>query len=223
VEILNKREKKLYKELKTRTMDEGTVTIQSEDFPKWTTLLNKLKSSGYFRIVYADNAAFIYKSSNFKQFEIEQKEASKEKRKISTHDYKVVIVSVVLTALIGFLSKNIFTIFMTESTDKYNEYCYEINKIIKDIDFDKGNIDDGKIVLHNDDMEVFNQDYEKFDSGLNIKYIRKDDDKIFFILNAAVDDEEGIVFVNDDTNSLMDGLGSLERLNGNSYMYKTFQ
>ncbi len=110
MEVLNKREKKIYKELKTKAIDEGTVTIQSEDFPKWTTLLGKLKSSGHFRIIYADNAAFVYKSSNFEQFEIEQKEASKEKRKISAHDYKVSIISAIIGAIFG----AIFTLLLTK-------------------------------------------------------------------------------------------------------------
>ena len=223
MEVLNKREKKLYKELKTKAIDEGTVTIQSDDFPKWSTLLSKLKSSGHFRIIYADNAAFVYKSSNFEQFEIEQKEASKEKRKISTHDYKVVIVSVVLTALIGLLSKNIFTFFMTDSIDKYNEYCYEINRMIKEIEFEKGDISDGKIILYNDEKEVYNQSYDKFDSKYKIMYIRKDGNKVFFVLNASVDDEDGIVYLNGELGDVMNGLWSLERLGGDSYNYKTYK
>ena len=117
----------------------------------------------------------------------------------------------------------IFVSCGVKSTEEYDLYCYEINKIIKDIDFDNGNITDGKIVLYNDGSEVFNQDYENFNSDFNIKYIRKEDSKIFFVLNASVDDDEGILFVNDDTNGLMDGLGSLERINGNSYKYKTFK
>ena len=110
-----------------------------------------------------------------------------------------------------------------KSTEEYDLYCYEINNMIKDIDFDNGKIADGKIVLYNDDKEVFNQDYEKYDSGFDIKHIRKDDNKVFFVFAATVDDEEGIMFVNDETNSLLDGIGSLERVNGNSYKYKTFQ
>ena len=110
-----------------------------------------------------------------------------------------------------------------KSTEDYDLYCYGINEVIKDIDFDKGDIADGKIVLYKDGLEVFNRDYEEFDSEFNIKYIRKEDNKIFFVLNASVDDDEGIMFVNDDTNGLMDGLGSLERINGNSYKYKTFK
>ena len=128
-----------------------------------------------------------------------------------------------MTVMLVVICVSTFASCGVKSTKDYDLYCYEINKVIKDIDFDKGNIVDGKIVLYNDDLEVFNRDYEQFDSDFNIRYIRKEDGKIFFILNAAVDDEEGIMFVNDDTNSLMDGIGSLERLNGNSYKYKTFQ
>ena len=117
----------------------------------------------------------------------------------------------------------IFVSCGVKSTEEYDLYCYEINKVIKDIDFDNGNIADGKIILYNDGSEVFNQYYENFNSDFHIKYIRKEDNKIFFVLNASLDDDEGIVFVNDNTNGLMDGVGSLERINGNSYKYKTFK
>ena len=105
----------------------------------------------------------------------------------------------------------------------YDLYCYEINKLIKNIEFDIGSIDRGKIVLYSDDDQVFNQDYENYREDLKIKYIRKDGSRIFFVLNAALDDDEGIVFVNDGTNSLMDGIYSLERLGGNSYKYRTYK
>lgn len=223
MEILNKREKKLYKELKAKAIDEGTVTIASEELPKWTTLLDKLESSGYFTIIYADDAAFLCKSLNFEQFEIEQKEARKEERKNTTHDYKVAIISVVLSALVALLSKNVFTFFITDSIDKYNEYCYEINRAIKDIDFEKGDISDRKLILYNDGKEVYNQSYENFDSKYKIIYIRKDGNKVFFVLNASVDDEDGIVYLNGENGNIMNGLWSLERLGGDSYNYKTYK
>ena len=128
-----------------------------------------------------------------------------------------------MTVILVVICVSTFASCGVKSTEEYDLYCYEINKVIKDIDFDKGDISDGKIVLYNDGSVVFNQDYEKFDSDFNIKYIRKEDSKIFFVLNASLDDDEGLVFVNDDTNGLMDGLGSLERINGNSYKYKTFK
>ena len=224
MEILNKRETKLYKELKNSVEKYGVFTISLNDMAKWNTLLKKIKKTEYINVVELATTVYVYKKeSDFEQFEIEQKEASKEKRKISTHDYKVVIVSVVLTALIGILSKNIFTLFMTDSTDKYNEYCHEINRVIKDIDFEKGDISEGKIILYNDEKEVYNQIYDKFDSKYKIVYIRKDGRKVFFVLNASVDDEDGIVYLNGELGDVMDGLWSLERLGGDSYNYKTYK
>lgn len=112
---------------------------------------------------------------------------------------------------------------MTDSIDKYNEYCYEINRMIKEIEFEKGDISDGKIILYNDEKEVYNQSYDKFDSKYKIMYIRKDGNKVFFVLNASVDDEEGIVYLNGELGNIMDGLWSLERLSGDSYNYKTYK
>lgn len=130
------------------------------------------------------------------------------------------IISAFLLTLICFLT---FTSCGIKSTEDYDLYCNEINKLIKDIDFDKGNIYDSKIVLYNDEAEVFSVEYEDYDGNFKIRYIRKEENKIFFVLNASVDDDDGIVFVNDNTNSLMDGLWSLERINGNSYKYKTYK
>ena len=111
----------------------------------------------------------------------------------------------------------------TKSTEEYDLYCYEINQLIKEIDFDRGTIDDGNLILYNNESEVFNEKYEKYNTNFEIEYIRKEDSKVFFVLSASVDDDEGIVFINDETNNLMDGLVSLERINGNSYRYKTFR
>lgn len=125
----------------------------------------------------------------------------------------------ILTVIVCLIVALTFASCGAKSTEEYDLYCYEINKIIKDVDFDKGNIADGKIVLYNDGAKVFYQDYEGYNSDFDIEYIRKEEGKIFFVLSTAVDDDEGIVFINDDTNSLMDGLSSLKRINGNSYKY----
>ena len=129
------------------------------------------------------------------------------------------ILTVLLTAILilTFASCGI------KSTEDYDSYCYGINQLIKDIDFDRGTIHDGKLILYNDGSEVFNQKYENYNENFEIKYIRKEDSKVFFVLSASADDDEGIVFINDEKNNLMDGLGSLERINGNSYQYKTFR
>lgn len=130
----------------------------------------------------------------------------------------------IIVLLLTWICAFTFASCANKSTQEYDEYCYKINKLIKDIDFDKGNIDDGKIVLYSGETEVYNYEYEDYNAKYKIIYIRKEDNKIFFVLNASVDDDDdGIVFVNDDTNRLMDGLGSLERIGGNSYKYKTYK
>ena len=129
----------------------------------------------------------------------------------------------ILTVLLTTILILTFASCGIKSTEDYDSYCYGINQLIKDIDFDRGTIDDGKLILYNDGSEVFNQKYENYNENFEIKYIRKEDSKVFFVLSASADDDEGIVFINDEKNNLMDGLGSLERINGNSYQYKTFR
>ncbi len=38
---------------------------------------------------------------------------------------------------------------------------------------------------------------------------------------SAVDDEKGIMFVNDDSDGILDGIHSLMRMGGNAYSYST--
>ena len=104
MEILNKREIQLYQELKTIVEKEGVFTILLKDLPKWNTLLKKINESEYINVLYHDLAVYVYKNeSNFKQFEIEQKEAKKIAKSLSAHDYKVAIISAIIGALIGVL------------------------------------------------------------------------------------------------------------------------
>ena len=104
MEVLNKREKKLYKIIKKYiSQNNDTFIINEDKMNQYQTLLNKLKQSKLFYIAYADNCAFVYKDSDFKQFEIHEKEQRKELRRISKHDYKVAIISSILGAIIGAL------------------------------------------------------------------------------------------------------------------------
>ena len=77
--------------------------------------------------------------------------------------------------------------------------------------------------MYNEGKEVYNQSYENFDSKYKIIYIRKDGNKVFFVLNASVDDEDGIVYLNGENGNIINGLWSLERLGGDSYNYKTYK
>lgn len=128
------------------------------------------------------------------------------------------ILSLLLFAILS------FSLFSCGKSDKdYDDYCYKINKIIKDKDFTKGEVTDNKILLYEDDEIIFEENFEEYDKSYKIKYIRKEENRMFFILHGAVDDEGGIVFVNGDENGVMDGTASLERIGGNSYKYKTYK
>ena len=109
MDVLNKREKRLYKILKKHVEENGSMTVEAKDFPEWKSLFTVFKESGYISVTYADNAAFIGKASNFKQFEIEQKGLKKDNRKISLHDYKVAIISSVIGAVLGSLLTLVIT------------------------------------------------------------------------------------------------------------------
>lgn len=102
------------------------------------------------------------------------------------------------------------------------DYCYIINDQIKELEFFKAYIRNGKIELFNENNEksmeiLFAQYEEKFD----IKYIRKENNNIYFIFSGMVDDEEGIMFINDESNHVLDGIKKIKRVGGNVYQYST--
>ncbi len=80
------------------------------------------------------------------------------------------------------------------------------------------------IILYNDKDEPINEvQINEYDGKKNFIYARKDGTNIFFVINAAVDDEQGILFVNDGSDSILDGIKSIERIGGNSYKYSTMK
>ena len=102
------------------------------------------------------------------------------------------------------------------------EYCYKINSVIKDIDFHTAEIKEGKIVLYDQkNAEIQQITFKDYENDKRIISVRKDGDIVYFIISGAVDDEQGIVFINDDSNSMLDGIKRLERIGGNSYRYST--
>lgn len=108
--------------------------------------------------------------------------------------------------------------------NEQEQYFSKINEIIKDLEFHSAKAKDGKIILYNSKYEPISEiafeDYDK-----NIKFIgaHKDDNIVYFITGGAVDDEWGIMFVNDDSDSMMNGLGSVSKIGSNSYKYDTFR
>ena len=77
MEILNKRERKLFKIIKKEFAKNKHYKVEAKDMSEYKSLLVKLKSSGHVYVIYADNCAIITGMSNLKQFEIEEKEQRK--------------------------------------------------------------------------------------------------------------------------------------------------
>ena len=108
------------------------------------------------------------------------------------------------------------------SNKNTEEYLYKINSIIKDMDFYTAKADDNKIILYNTEQEMIKEiPFEKYDDNIKFVYARKKDSVIYFVISLAVDDEQGIVFVNDNSDGFLDGIKTINRIGGNSYQYST--
>ena len=110
----------------------------------------------------------------------------------------------------------------TGRTDMQCAYFYEINSLIKDEVFFTANVEEGKIMLYDEEQIMIGEiEFVGYQSGTDLLCIRKDGPVVFFVTGGAVDDETGILFINDDSNNLLDGLKTIERIGGNSYIYDT--
>ena len=108
-----------------------------------------------------------------------------------------------------------------EKSKKYEEYCIEINKILNDKDFYIAKISNNNIVLY-DDINEDSKDvisFSKYNKFLKIIYIRKEKERTFFVIKAALDDEKGYVIFNNS--NILDGINAIERVNGEMYQYST--
>ena len=113
-------------------------------------------------------------------------------------------------------------VYFANASDKQEEYCYEINKLICNETFDTAKVQDSKIVLYSfDGVRLKEIPLEAFDKSVKIAYVRKEGTITYFVLGGAVDDEMGIMFINDESNQLLDGVKSITRIGGNSYRYDT--
>lgn len=123
--------------------------------------------------------------------------------------------------LICLIALSLSFICLFNNKDNQEEYFYQINYMIKNIDFSSGEIIDQKIMLYDSKDNLLKMiAFDEYDNQPHI-CIRKDGDIIYFIEFSAVDDECGIMFVNSDSNRILDGVNSLERIGGNSYRYTT--
>ncbi len=108
------------------------------------------------------------------------------------------------------------------NAEESEEYFYEINKLIKDEDFCTAKVKAGKIVLYDAQRNPIKEiPFENYDKCITLLYARKEGALIFFVTSRAVDDEQGILFINDDSNNMLDGIHSIKRVGGNSYEYDT--
>ena len=102
------------------------------------------------------------------------------------------------------------------------EYFYKINKLIRDENFYTAKAYDGKIVLYDSQQDPIKEiSFDKYDKNIDFLYARKEGPIIFFVTSGAVDDEKGILFINDDSNNILNGIKSIKRIGGNSYEYDT--
>lgn len=107
-------------------------------------------------------------------------------------------------------------------TEEYEEYFYKINKLIKDEDFCTAKVKPGKIVLYDAQKNPIRElPFESYDKSITLLYVRKEGALIFFVTSAAVDDEQGILFINDESDKVLDGIHSIKRVGSNSYEYDT--
>ena len=104
------------------------------------------------------------------------------------------------------------------------DYFYSINALIKDKQFSTANVKKSKIILCDEKQEVIEEIlFDNYDPAFDIMLIKKDGNIIRFICSGDIDDEIGIVFINDETNSILDGIKHLDRVGGNYYKYSTYE
>ena len=109
-----------------------------------------------------------------------------------------------------------------DNINEQERYFRKINEIIKDLEFHSAKAEDGKIILYDNKYEpICEIPFESYDKSIKFIGAHKDDGIVYFITDGAVDDEWGIMFVNDGSDSMMDGIGSVTRIGGNSYEYDT--
>lgn len=102
------------------------------------------------------------------------------------------------------------------------EYLYKINSIIKDMDFYTAKVDENKIILYNTEQEMIKEiPFGDYNGNIKFIYARKEESAIYFVMSGSVDDEQGIMFVNDNSDGFLDGIKTINRIGGNSYQYST--
>lgn len=101
------------------------------------------------------------------------------------------------------------------------EYYTSINRMIKDQDFYTARVSEGEISLYDkNNIIIETMGFDFYDRSIPLVTIRKEFGNLYFVTAGSVDDEYGVVFMNDSANNL-DGIMSLERIGGNAFLYST--
>ena len=115
----------------------------------------------------------------------------------------------------------VFICFWESEKGQDIDYFAEINFRIRNLDFCTATVEDANILLYDSNGTLIQiiefTNYRKS----NLIYIRKSGDRIYFVQSGSIDDESGILFVNDESDRILEGIKSLERVGGNSYRYST--
>lgn len=123
-----------------------------------------------------------------------------------------------------FVMLGIFYLTSCDSSSNKNteDYLYKINSIIKDMDFYTAKANENKIRLYDNKQEMIKEiPFEDYNDNIEFIYARKEETAIYFVMSGSVDDEQGIMFVNDDSDDFLDGIKTITRIGGNSYQYST--
>ena len=115
-----------------------------------------------------------------------------------------------------------FTSCNSTNNKKTEDYLHEINSIIKEMDFYTAKANDNKIILYDTEQEMIKEiPFENYDDSIKFIYARKENSTIYFVLSGSVDDEQGVMFVNDGSDDFLNGIKTINRIGGNSYQYST--
>ena len=108
-----------------------------------------------------------------------------------------ILIGICLIFVIGLLFY--YLVFVHKSRTQYIAYCSQINEILKEEEFFVASAQSNPLELKDQDFSIIKKiEFPNFDKNYRIYGISKDEhNNIYFPLGGAVDDNWGIVFVND--------------------------
>ena len=105
---------------------------------------------------------------------------------------------------------------------RHEMYFGTMNNMIKDMDFHSARAEEGKIVLYNESEEIISEiPFAYYNENISFIYARKNGPVVYFVTNIEADDERGIMFLNDDSDSVLSGVKRITRIGDNSYDFST--